>query len=84
MIAIISIMRNYVQGTMGKHWLHKGIPVGFIWLLVICCCPATFKGINFICDEVPTATGIWFQEVPEEFYSNLLENLVFASVALYW
>jgi hypothetical protein len=41
------------------------------------------KGIHFICDEVPAATRIWFQEVPKEFYSNLLENFVFASVALY-
>jgi hypothetical protein len=41
------------------------------------------KGIHLICNEVPAATRMWFQEVPEEFYSNLLENLVFASVALY-
>jgi hypothetical protein len=41
------------------------------------------KGMHFVCDEVPADTGKWFQEVPEEFYSNLLENLVFASVVLY-
>jgi hypothetical protein len=41
------------------------------------------KGIHFKCDELPAATRKWFQEVPEEFYSSLLENLVFASVALY-
>jgi hypothetical protein len=35
------------------------------------------KGINFICDEVPAATRKWYREVPEEFYSNLLENLFF-------
>jgi hypothetical protein len=41
------------------------------------------KGIHLICDEVPAATRMWFQEVPEEFYSNLLENLVFSLVVLY-
>ena len=35
------------------------------------------KGINFTCDEaVPLATGKWFQEQPEEFYSVRFKKLV--------
>lgn len=35
------------------------------------------KGINFTRDaEVQAAMGKWFQEEPEEFYSNRFEKLV--------
>jgi hypothetical protein len=35
------------------------------------------KEINFTCHEaVPPATGKWFQEQPEEFYSVRFKNLV--------
>jgi hypothetical protein len=34
------------------------------------------KGIHFTCDEaVPAATGKWFQELPEEFYSSRFKSL---------
>jgi hypothetical protein len=34
------------------------------------------KGIHFTCAEVEDATGKWFREQPEEFYSDGFETLV--------
>jgi hypothetical protein len=38
------------------------------------------KGINFTCDEaVPPAAGKWFQEQPQEFYSDRFKKNLFSA-----